>query len=188
MNSNLSKTQMADLRNSLKSSTLEKAVEVVCTSGACPRPLYGQNSVMLRALGDNFNPADYQRTYFDKFRGKEAMTEFAEFREALTNYDSSQSEQNTLDLFLEAGDVLFQSKVVDLRHKENPKYPLAKSQIGSAITFVQDELERRGLSFDRVQALARIKYGILSWNINNGLPPKNKTLVEQLCLEALRKT
>ena len=182
---NLTNEQIKELRNSLLSSPLEKSVRTIYSLRDIARPLYGQNSVMLRTLGDNFDINSYSKNYFDEFRNKSAMTEFAEFREALDNYDSSSSSQNKLDLILEAGDLLFQRIVLDVRHRENPKYVLAKNELDNVMLYVGGELRKRGIPFEKVNQLAEIKYGIRSWMGVHNLPSKNKELEAKLCLEVL---
>ncbi len=182
--SQLTNEQLTDLRDSLRLSTLEKAVELIYLNGTL-RPLYGENSVMLRTLGNNFSFSRYQHTYYDSFRDGEAMTEFAEFMQALADFDRSKTRDALVELILEAGDILYQSVVIDSKHRENPRYPEARDSIDSALGYVKKELENRGILFEKVRKLASMKYWIRGWMGTKGLPSKNKELEFQLCTEAL---
>ena len=180
-------TNNQELRSYISSTSFEEVARVFYSSGKA-RALYGENSVMLRALGERFQGADsYQRNYFDEFRGKEVMTEFGEFCEALRDYDNSQTNENLVEMILEAGDLLFQSTVINLRHKENPQYPAAREQMDEALLHVESELKKRGLSIETVNRIAIIKYGVRSYNCLKGLPVKDKNLEMKLCLEEIEK-
>jgi len=173
-----------DLIDYLKSATLEDAVNIFHSSGRV-RPLYGRNSVMLRTIGDNFNVDSYQRYYFDDFRRMKAMTEFAEFCDALKRFDILDDRERLLEVILEAGDILFQSRVLDLRHKENDQYRDARTKMNTAISYIRKELKKRGISMDTVVIISKIKYGIRSWRHLKGLAPKNKNLEKEFCLKRL---
>ena len=177
-----------EIKKFIHLTSLEDSVRSIYSSGRA-RPLYGDNSVMLRTLGDNFQGSDsYQKDYFDHFKDEKAMTEFAEFCESLKNYDNSQSRNNLIEVLLEAGDLLFQSIVIDLRHQGKTQHQTARSQMDKAMSYVAEELRKRGLSMDLVRKLARIKYGVRSFMIFKGLPPKNKDLEKNFCLEELSES
>jgi hypothetical protein len=174
-----------EIRDYISSTSLKDNVKAIYSLGRA-RPLYGANSVMLRTLGDRFQGANsYQRSYFDEFKGKEVMTEFAEFCESLRDYDNSRTKDNLIEIILEAGDLLFQSIVLDSRHKENRHYSAARNEMDKALLYVEDELIRRGLSMQTVKNIAKVKYGVRSWMVLKGLPSKNKDLEKQFCLEEL---
>ncbi|MDP3991905.1 MAG: hypothetical protein Q8P79_00125 [Nanoarchaeota archaeon] len=184
MNSQLTPQQLKDLRGSLKSSRLENAVKVIYSVGRNPRPLYGNNGVMLRTVGENFaGPLSFQRTYYDDFRGKEVMTEFAEFVEAKEHYDKSKTRNNLIELVLEAGDILFQEVVLEERHREHERYKEARKTLNEALNYVKKELNKRGIELRVVKRLAQVKYGVRTWMIRKKLPTKNPDLEKQLCLE-----
>jgi len=177
-----------EIKKFIYPTNLEDSVRAIYSSGRA-RPLYGNNSVMLKTLGNNFQgPDSYQKDYFDHFKYKKAMTEFAEFCESLKNYDNLQSRNNLIEVLLEAGDLLFQSVVLDLRHQGKTRYQNARSQMDKAMSYVAEELIKRGLSMDLVRKLARIKYGVRSFMIFKGLPPKNKDLEKRFCLEELNES
>ena len=181
----MSRRDNQDIKDYINSTSLEDSVKVFYSFWKA-RPLYGPNSVMLRTVGDKFQGVtSYQKHYFDEFRGKEAMTEFAEFCDALKEFDTSKTRENLIEVILEAGDVLFQSIVLDLRYKENEQYSFARNQMDTALSYIKNELNRRGLSMETVTRIAKVKYGVRSWECLKELPSKDKDLEKQLCLEEL---
>ena len=174
----------AEIREYIRSHSLRESVREISSTRL--RELYGQNSLMLRTLGDRFQgTVDYQRTYFDEARGKEVMTEFAEFLEALREYDRKKDRSDWIDLVLEAGDILYQSIVLDLNHQGHEQYMDARAQMDYALNYVERELAKRGLSMGAVRKMARIKYGVRCWRKLRGLEPKAKSLEKRLCREEL---
>ena len=101
-------------------------------------------------------------SYFDYFRGERAMTEFAEFCQALRNYDTSQNPNNLIEILLEAGDILFQSLVLDFVHQGDPQYPAARTQMDRAMSHVEEELKKILTAAANITAIApkKRKFGI----------------------------
>jgi len=150
------------------------------------RPIVGDDSVLMRTLGDDFKgPLSYKGTYFDEVRKKDVLTEFREFIDELLNYDASPSAVKKMDLYMEAGDILFQKAVLDLKHRENSFYPEVSGKFAVAISYVEEELSRRGLSIDSARRAAVIKYGVRYWLDTHGLKGKDEELEKMLCLEEL---
>lgn len=148
-----------------------------------PRALYGPDSIHERTMGADFNPpGSFKKTYFDKKRGKEASTEFAEFVEALENYDKDPSEENAMDLLLEAGDILYQEAVVRVRHEETQGVSDFKTLMDIAFEYMSKQLESRGLSLGQAREITEIKYSIRVWLAQQGYKPnKDNDLEFEMC-------
>lgn len=176
--------QMKDLRRSF--GNLESKVKEIY-SFRKPRPLIGDNGILMRTLGEKFiGPSNYEKTYFDDRRKENAQTEFAEFIEALEVYDSSHLEEDRVELYLEAGDILFQKEAIDLWHKNDPCYSEVNNKFTTALSYVEQELSRRSMSIEDAKRAAVIKYSTRSWLSSQGLKAKDKELEKKICLEELK--
>ena len=183
----LNKEFSIELMNFLGSSSLEDYINIISPPTRC-RPLYGKSSLITRTIGEGFSgPDSFTPTYYDSYKEAESETEFAEFIEAVKNYDANPIKDNLVHLVLEVGDLLFQRSVLDARHKTNPKYQEAVELIDIAINYSKQELERRNISLNLVTRLMNVKYGTRSWLNIRGFPTKNKELEQRLCIEELER-
>ena len=182
------------LRGYIDTSTLEDSIETIYSLGS-PRPLLGENSVVLRTFGDHFKGINrgqetsfeevraYQGTYFDTLKEEERPTEFAEYVDAVINYDKDNSEENRISVLDEVGDILCQRKVVEVRHGENEKYKEVMEIFDSLLGMIKEDLSGRGLNLDDAYRIARIKYACRSHLGEEGYNPKNKALERRLFFE-----
>jgi hypothetical protein len=149
------------------------------------RDLLGEEGILVRTLGANWGgPSHFESHYFDERRNAIVNTEFAEVLEALDIYDENPSRESEIELLLEVGDVLFQREITRLKHGDNESCGDVMGQIDSALDYIRRELEKRGLSFDKVEKFAEIKYGSRAWLGANGYKAKDKDLERKLCFEA----
>lgn len=178
---NLTPENISELRASI--GDLESAVLGVYKNRT-PRNLMGAEGILVRTLGRDYNgPFQRECKYFDSRRASEVDTEFSEVIEALEMYDKIPSEENEVELLLEVGDVLFQRKVVELKHESDENYDNVMQKFDSALDYMKGELILRDLSFEKVEQFARIKYGSRAWLNLNGYNPKDKKLERELCLD-----
>jgi len=171
----------------LKASTSDLESSVLrIYSHRSPRELLGDEGILVRTLGANYvGPLNRESQYFDKRRNEYVYTEFSEVLEALDVYDSDPTDENKVELLLEVGDILFQRKIVKLKHWENEAYVHVVNKFDSALRYITNELEKRSVSSNGVKKLAEIKYGSRAWLGVNGYESKNKDLELRLCLEAI---
>jgi len=189
----LTSKQLRDLKSSIGS--LRKGV-LDLHKIKKPRDLTGNQGILARTLGDKFkSPVDYNRTYFDKRRKGNALTEFVEFLIALKKYDKEKTQKNAVGVYLEVGDIVFQKEVAKIMHKNHPKYWEVIKKFDIAISFIKKELKKRGLSFAIALKLTKIKYRVMSWLGIHGFISKErerkkeyKDLEKKLSLEALKNT
>ena len=181
-NNNLTSGKILELKSSI--GNLESTILTIY-SDRKPRDLLGDEGILVRTLGFNYNgPHQYESQYFDKRRGKAVDTEFSEVIEALEIYDRIPTRENEIELLLEVGDVIFQKEIIKLKHKDNENYNAVIKQFDSVLDYITKELEKRSLSFDKVKRLVEVKYGSRAWLGNKGYNPKDKDLERQLCIEA----
>lgn len=181
----LTEEEMGGLRASIL--PLEQCIEQIYVLGDVrdPRPLLGEDSVVLRTVGPDFEGYEkFQPSYLDVRKGKFVKTEFAEFVEALLGYESDPSIGHVLDMYLEASDILFQRYVVDVRHKGHPMHQEALQKIDQALAFVRTKMEHLRLPYDRVKWVAERKYGAMLWTIKNR-GKRDKDIENAVCLELL---
>ena len=178
---NLTQAELLELRKSI--GTLESTISAIYSSRQ-PRDLMGEEGILVRTLGSNFQgPHQYEPQYFDKRRGRRVDTEFSEVVEALAIYDLNPTRENEVELLLEVGDIVFQKEIIGLKHKNNENYISVLNQFTSVLNYLAQELDKRHLSFDKVKKLAEVKYGSRAWLSSKGYKPKDKVLERQLCLE-----
>jgi len=175
--------------NALKASirSLEESIKRIYISRRL-RNLLGEDGIIYRTLGEDFlSPQKYKETYFDRKRGMNVKTEFAETIDALENFDENPSQRNKTTLFISFGDLLVQRLIINLYHKEHPSYKGIIEKINQAIEFLEKELEKRNLDLKIAKRLTEIKYGSRLWLSEKGLIVKDKKLEHSLCQEELEK-
>ncbi len=177
----LNEEQLSQLRNSIGS--LESTILTIYSTRK-PRNITGDEGILVRTLGHNYHgPNFFEAQYFDKRKRKKVDTEFAEVIEALDRYDQNPTRNNEIELLLEVGDILFQKKILELKHKNNEEYNRVMGSFNIALRYITEELEKRNLSFDKAKKLVEIKYGSRAWLGANGYDPKDKDLERQLYIE-----
>lgn len=167
---------------------LEEAATTIFTIIRSKRPLTGEDSLLVRSIGEDKNSI-----YNDRRRGY-VKTELAEFDDALEQYDKNPDEENSLELLLEAGDMLFQKAVLNVFYKDEDDYDYVTRKINHAISYIAEEVEKRGFTMKMVEQLAEIKYSsraerhiIRKKTEDWGMEAKHPEIEHELCLDALRK-
>ncbi|MFP4400480.1 MAG: hypothetical protein ACLFPQ_01240 [Candidatus Woesearchaeota archaeon] len=172
-----------NIRDSIR--PLEDSVNRIFVNRMKIRPITGNDSILLRSLGDNFDPYNYQKTYFDEHHKTARPVEFAEAMEALEIYDNNPTIDNAVEALIETGDMMFLSATLDVFHKSHEEYKYVKKQFKQALDYLGAELLKRRLGLTSARKLAEIKYTSRAWHWDNDKhPAKNKTLEHYLCRRA----
>jgi hypothetical protein len=178
----LDEHQKKELRGSI--GPLEVSIGIIYKTRK-PRQIEGDNGILVRTLGADFNGINsYQGNYHDSERGDTA-TEFQEFIEALEAYDRATSLNSRQALLDEAGDLIFQRTIIETKHKGNAQYSEATRQFTIALGYIEEQLQRRGLSIKTAEKIAQVKYGVRAYLQDHGMPGKDKGLEAELCAEVI---
>ncbi len=176
------------LRKHLTNSTLEKAVVDFYCGSLNPRPLFGDNSIISRTIGENFNGIErYNKIYFDKYRQDYAETEFSEFVTAFHNYSITHEDSDAIEMLLEYGDLVFQDIAVDLIYGLHGRHDEAKKLIGEALYYAKKSIESYGFDANTALELSKVKYGCRTFKKSNGRKVKDKETEKRFCEERFKE-
>lgn len=141
------------------------------------RPLNGDNSIVTRTIGLNFeDPHQHASFYQDAVKG-ESHTEFAEAQQALFELDTASDVDripHLTSVLEEIGDVYFQTLVAIDLYRDNPDFPEAFDKLSRAVDYLHEELKKRDIPDHWVEAVLQRKYTMRLMRNLHGKEGKDK--------------